>query len=91
MKRRFPIPRFPLLWPIVALLAGLALTLTVMSAIALSASLPRRGLERSAASHRATGLSAAFARAGERSRHPALHRRYVPLRHGPAMPRSTER
>jgi len=39
MKRRFSIPRFPLLWPVVALLAGLTLTLTVMSAVALSASL----------------------------------------------------
>jgi len=38
MKRQFQIPRFPLLWSVVTLLAGLALTLTVMSAIALSAS-----------------------------------------------------
>jgi hypothetical protein len=38
MKRRFQISRFPLLWPVVTLLSGLVLTLTVMSAIALSAS-----------------------------------------------------
>jgi hypothetical protein len=38
MKRRVQISRFRLLWPLVALLVGLALTMTVMSAMALSAS-----------------------------------------------------
>jgi hypothetical protein len=38
MKRQIQIPRFHLVWLAVALLAGLALAMTVMSAVALSAS-----------------------------------------------------